>query len=71
MQMHSSLEIEGTYRTYPEPPLCKGRWHGAAVTEGLSLVLEDNPSVSFADSSLYTREPWARCASHPEGGTRP
>ena len=21
--------------TAPKPPLCKGRWHGAAVTEGL------------------------------------
>ena len=49
----------------PKPPLCKGRWHGGAVTEGLygsSGVLrswKNNPSVSFADSSLYTREPWA------------
>ena len=22
---------------HPKPPLCKGRWHGAAVTEGLSV----------------------------------
>ena len=49
------------------PPLCKGRWLGSAVTEGLSftlsymllsaLVMLSNPSVSFADSSLYSREP--------------
>ena len=49
------------------PPLCKGRWLGFAVTEGLlitlsymllsELVLLSNPSVSFADSSLYSREP--------------
>ena len=48
------------------PPLCKGRWLGFAVTEGLlitlsymllpALVLLSNPSVSFADSSLYSRE---------------
>ena len=53
-----------------KPPLCKGRWHGAVVPEGLSpcqsinpsgkaLRRFGNPSVSFADSSLYTREPWA------------
>ena len=47
-----------------KPPLCKGRWHGEAVTEGLERVWAcwvvpegHNPSVSFADSSLYTREP--------------
>ena len=22
----------------PKPPLCKGRWHGEAVTEGLSVI---------------------------------
>ena len=48
------------------PPMCKGRWLGFAVTEGLlitlsylllpALVLLSNPSVSFADSSLYSRE---------------
>ena len=47
------------------PPLCKGRWLGSAVTEGLlitlsymlspELVLLSNPSVSFADSSLYSK----------------
>ena len=35
------------------PPLCKGRW---AAKRRLGGVV--NPSVSFADSSLYTREPW-------------
>lgn len=48
------------------PPLCKGRRHGKAVTEGLSgqrifkhLVwaapTRNNPPVSFVDSPLYTR----------------
>ena len=53
-----------------KPPLCKGRWHGEAVTEGLIpcpaltckmccvAFSDSNPSVSLtADSSLYTREP--------------
>ena len=51
------------------PPLCKGRWHFLRkMTEGLLLtspfpffvisVAFDNPSVSFTDSSLYTREPF-------------
>ena len=53
-----------------KPPLCKGRWHGEAVTEGLIRCAaptremcyvafsDSNPSVSLAaDSSLYTREP--------------
>ena len=47
------------------PPLFKGRWLGFAVTEGLSFTLSNmllsafvmlsNPSVSFADSSLYSK----------------
>ena len=45
-----------------EPPLCKGRWHfRKKMTEGLSKkqnFSKNNPSVSFADSSLYTREPF-------------
>ena len=59
--------------TAPKPPLCKGRWHGEAVTEGLcgkglririklrrkGKIYRNNPSVSCADSSLCTREPWA------------
>ena len=24
-----------------KPPLCKGRWHGEAVTEGLSSKLQE------------------------------
>ena len=57
----------------PMPPLCKGRWHGEAVTEGLIpcpapkckmccvASSDSNPSVSLtADSSLYTREPLRR-----------
>ena len=42
----------------PKPSLCKGRWHGEAVTEGLhgisdilhSASEKSNPSVSFADT---------------------
>ena len=39
--------------TILSPPLCKGRWHGNAVTKGLFFLIfhEYNPSVSFADSS--------------------
>ena len=44
-----------------KPPLCKGRWHGASREVGIDRTnckLEvSNPSVSYADSSLYTREP--------------
>ena len=29
--------------TAPKPPLCKGRWHGEAVTEGLSTIDGLNP----------------------------
>ena len=25
----------------PKPPLCKGRWHGEAVTEGLRIDVEN------------------------------
>ena len=47
-----------------------GRWIAEGETEGLCNIPKvvfsrinptanvDNPSVSFADSSLYTREPW-------------
>jgi len=41
--------------TEPKPPLCKGRWAGVSLLGGVV-----NPSVSFADSSLYTREPFLR-----------
>ena len=37
----------------PKPPLCKGRWAAERWFGGV-----DNPSVSCADSSLYTREPF-------------
>ena len=35
-------------------------WRGVAVTEGLVFAFCDeyNPSVTFGDSSLYTREPF-------------
>ena len=75
---------------YGSLPLCKGRWH--AVPEGLWARADcgvetvrspegcarfDNPSVSFADSSLYTREPksgWSvygddfLCTREPKSG---
>ena len=55
---------------YRNPPLCKGRWIlrskrrrdcltntcGRAIPR--LCLRNDNPSVSFADSSLYTREPF-------------
>ena len=45
------------------PPLCKGRWLAARRDGGIvlffyfTMLFFCNPSVSFADSSLYTREP--------------
>ena len=42
-------------------PLCKGSWHGEAVTEGLyTFCYRYNPSVkTFGfDTSLYTRVLW-------------
>ena len=58
-------------RRRKKPPLCKGRWHGEAVTEGLCGTQKQNrkrfnerncrrQSLSQtlrSDSSLYTREP--------------
>jgi hypothetical protein len=29
------FEAQAKPSTAPKPPLCKGRWHGEAVTEGL------------------------------------
>ena len=71
MSNHNSRKFkELSYNTChcstPKPPLCKGGWHGEAVTGGLYVLSScshllpqfDNPSVSCADSSLYTREPW-------------
>ncbi len=58
--------------SHPKPPLCKGRWHGASRDGGIVTGLTHrcnakilysadrfvyNPSVTFGDSSLYTREP--------------
>ena len=34
---------------FGKPPLCKGRWHGAAVTEGLRHV-ENNISSEVFES---------------------
>ena len=55
----------------PKSPLCKGMWAGKSLLGGIV-----NPSVSFADSSLCTREPWVlprQCkkilpARNPQGG---
>ena len=60
----SSLQRRiGTKSQPPKPPLCKGRWHSEAVTEGLientRLMIYGNPSVSlrltapFTQGSLY------------------
>ena len=38
-----------------KPSLCKGGWHGNAVTGGLFFAI---PQSACADSSLYTREPF-------------
>ena len=42
-----------------EPPLCKGRCQKSLIFDGgvVNMINYNNPSVSFADSSLYTREP--------------
>ena len=43
-----------------KPPLCKGRWHGAQRRDGgIVFSGDNNPSVSSADSPLYTREPYS------------
>ena len=46
-----------TIRRTKKPPLCKGRCHGEAVTEGLSGHSKDNPPVTFGDSPLCARGP--------------
>ena len=51
----NKLEFGYLISNAPKPPLCKGRWAKSLILLG-GVV---NPSVSFADSSLYTREPWA------------
>ena len=42
----------------PKPSLCKGGWHGVAVTGGL-LIIQGFLTIpqSLRDSSLYTKEP--------------
>ena len=56
------MDVGANPTAIAKPPLCKGRcpagaeglWH----CEGRSIFGQGhNPSVSFADSSLYTREP--------------
>ena len=39
VQLGFIVRIEGRFvgTRRRKPPLCKGRWHGAAVTEGLSV----------------------------------
>ena len=36
--------------TAPKPPLCKGRWHGEAVTEGLMQQKVKNSPILPAKS---------------------
>ncbi len=53
-------ETRGNLNSFPyrKPPLCKGRWHGEAVTEGLLPVLAIHPS-------LVTIPPSAASGAHP------
>ena len=73
--MKKVISAETLYRfaLHPKAPLCKGGWMPEGQTGGLCSrncripigfrqnrnILPHNPSVSFADSSLYTREPGA------------
>ena len=67
------MDVGANPTAIAKPPLCKGRcpagaeglWH----CEGRSIFGQGhNPSVSFADSSLYTREP---LVYHPQIGNYP
>ncbi len=59
------------------PPPPKGEARGLCKARSLVFVIQnadgfilpgaDNPSVSFADSSLYTREPWRVRFQPPQG----
>ena len=63
-------------RTQLTPPLCKGRWVAEWRLGGvdrqnsqsraflMTAFVPINPSVSFADSSLYTREPFRWLPRH-------
>ena len=54
------LHLLGVLSGGNEPPLCKGRWlakqDGGIVKR--KILPKNNPSVTFGDSSLYTREPF-------------
>ena len=56
---YSVLHLIGVLSGENEPPLCKGRWlakqDGGIVKS--KILPKNNPSVTFGDSSLYTREP--------------
>ena len=42
----------------PKPPLCKGRWLAEQDGGIVNLQSKNNPSVTYGDSSLCTREPY-------------
>ena len=50
----------------PKPPLCKGRWHGEAVTEGLRIDVEDVMGC-VAKSTAIPQSPTAT-APFTQGG---
>ena len=60
---YSVLHLVGVLSGENEPPLCKGRWlakqDGGIVKS--KILPKNNPSVTFVDSSLYTREPDKHC----------
>ena len=52
--VHNGFDRPGhsIFLNAPEPPLCKGRWAAERRLGGVVTCRENNPSVSFADSSL-------------------
>ena len=38
-----------------KPPLCKGRWHGKAVAEGLSIPQSASQPAPFTQGGLFSR----------------
>ena len=61
-----------------KPPLCKGRWHGVAVTEGLwpcvadRLITQPGQSPRPLRVQLFEPGPLCRCATSPRtAGSHP
>ena len=40
---------------HPKTPLCKGSWHGAAVTEGLTAIIMIKFHLAFGGAGPFTR----------------